>query len=251
MAGSPVSVNGRGVTVAQISAEMQYHPAKSRAEAEERATRSLVIRELLLQEAEKKGFFKDRCSVSDEQAMIEALLKEEITVPEPDLSSCERYYKNNRQRFVTSPLFQVSHILLPAGEGQKAEDILSLLRRDPSRFSDLAKEHSRCPSAKDGGRLGQIARGQTTPEFEAALFKMKKGEISGEPVATRYGYHIIQVHERADAREMSFDAAKDWIADYLRRQSWQRAVSQYISILAGKSDIKGFVLKAADTPLVQ
>ena len=247
----PVSVNGMDITSGQINAELQYHPAEKFSDARGMATRALVVRELLLQEAQNRGLFADRCSIKDEQAVIDELLKREISVPEPDQESCERYYKSNKKRFVTSPLYEVSHILFPKDAKRKADEVLEVLRENPDRFSVLAKEYSACSSGKDGGRLGQISRGQTTPEFETALFKMQKGETSREPVATRYGYHIIHVHERADSREIPFEAVQEWIADYLKQSVWQRAVSQYIGVLAGKADIKGFKLKAAETPLVQ
>jgi len=247
----PVSVNGMGITAGQISAEAQYHPAENLSDAKEMAMRALVVRELLLQEAQNKGIFEGRCGVKDEQAVIDELLKMEVKIPEPDKKSCERYYKSNKQRFVTSPLFQVSHILFPVDAKQKADEVLALLQKNPDRFSDLAKEYSACSSGKEGGRLGQISKGQTTPEFEAALFNMQKGEISHEPAATRYGYHIIRVHERAESKEMPFETVQEWIADYLKQSVWQRAVSQYIGVLAGKSDIKGFKLKSSDSPLVQ
>ena len=212
---------------------------------------ALVVRELLLQEAQNKGILKDRCSVKDEQAAIDELLKREVRVPEPDKESCERYYKSNKQRFVTSPLFQVSHILFPADAKQKAEEVMTLLKNNPDKFVALAKEYSSCSTAKEGGRLGQISKGQTTPEFEAALFKMQKGETSETLVITRYGCHIIHVHERAESQDLPFDAVQGWIADYLKQSVWQRALSQYISVLAGKAEITGFKLKAADSPLVQ
>lgn len=250
-AAPPISVNGMGITDSQINAEVQFHPASKLTDAQEMAMRALVVRELLLQEAQRKGIFEDRCSIKDEQTVIDELLKREVKVPEPDRESCERYYKSNKRRFVTSPLFQVSHILFPIDAKQKADEVLAILQNYPDRFSDLAKEYSSCSSAKEGGRLGQISKGQTTPEFETALFRMKKDETSRELVATRYGYHIIRVHERAESKEMPFEAVQEWIADYLRQSVWQRAVSQYIGVLAGKADIKGFKMKAADSPLVQ
>ena len=247
-----ITVNGRGITAQQINAEVQYHPAQSLAKAREMAMQALVVRELLLQEAHSKGFLKNRrCATEGEQAAIDALLKSAVKVPDPDQESCARYYKNNRRRFVTSPLFEASHILFSAQEREKAEEAASLLQKSPQRFAALAKEHSSCSSAKDGGRLGQISKGQTTPEFEEALFKMQKGEISKSPVATRYGYHIILVHEHAASEELPFDAVRQWIADYLRQSVWQRGLSQYIGLLAGKADIKGFKMKSPATPLVQ
>jgi peptidyl-prolyl cis-trans isomerase C len=247
-----ITVNGTGITAKQIGAEVQYHPAGSLSEAREMAMQALVVRELLLQEAQGKGLLKDRrCATEEEQAAIDALLEGEIKVPAPDRESCQRYYQNNRQRFVTSPLFEVSHILFPTAQKEKAEEVLSFLQKNPNSFESLAKEHSSCPSAKDGGRLGSVSKGQTTPEFESALFKMQKGETSRELAASKYGYHIIRVHERAEGRELPFDAVQQWVADYLKQSVWQRAVSQYIGILAGKAEIKGFKLKAAETPLVQ
>ena len=58
-------------------------------------------------------------------------------------------------------------------------------------FAQLAKEHSTCPSNRDGGNLGSFGRGQMVPEFEQALLKLKEGEISG-PVETQFGYHLIK-----------------------------------------------------------
>ncbi|MCE9507609.1 MAG: peptidylprolyl isomerase [Alphaproteobacteria bacterium] len=255
-----ITVNGAAITAKQIGAEVQYHPAGSLSEAREKAMQALVVRELLLQEAQNKGIFKDRCAVKDEQAAIDALLEDEVKVPEPDRESCERYYKNNRQRFVTSNLFDVSHILFAAppedeaarsSAKQKAAAVLSQMEGNPDCFPEMARQHSSCSSAKDGGRLGQISKGQTTPDFEAALFGMHKGETSREPVATRYGYHILRVHERAESKELPFEAVQQWIADYLKQSAWQRAVSQYIGLLAGKAEIKGFKLKSYETALVQ
>lgn len=64
------------------------------------------------------------------------------------------------------------------------------------RFSTLALLYSEDPgSAKKGGELGFHGRGEFAPEFEAAAFALKDGEIS-EVVETEYGFHIIQMIER-------------------------------------------------------
>lgn len=255
-----ISVNGITIPAARISAEIQYHPAKSFPEAQEKAIQALVVRELLLQEVRSQGLLKDHPTSDDENTAIETLLRNEVKVPDPDQETCERYYKSNKARFATPPLFEVSHILIAATLGdnvrrteakKKADEVLALLQKNPDSFEALAKQYSTCSSAKEGGHLGQVTKGQTTPVFEQALLKMKKGETSPEPVSTRYGYHIIRVHERAEAQEMPFEAVKDKIADYLKQSVLQRAISQYIGLLAGKADIKGCVLNGSETPLVQ
>jgi peptidyl-prolyl cis-trans isomerase C len=192
--------------------------------------------------------------------MIDRLLEREITVPEPGREECERYYKNNGKQFHTSPLFEVSHILYLAPPEddeackiakEKAMSALSRLAKEPSAFESIARAESACSSAKDGGRLGQISKGQTVPAFEAALFSMKEGDLSAEPLATEVGYHIIQVHKRVDGKLMPFDSVAGWIEDFLKQATWRRAFGQYIQILIGQAKISGFHMNGADTPLVQ
>lgn len=62
-------------------------------------------------------------------------------------------------------------------------------------FSTLAILYSQDGSAKDGGELGFVGRGDLVPEFEAAAFRLRKGEVS-EVVETKFGYHLIQLIER-------------------------------------------------------
>src|SRR5690606_33662397 len=99
----------------------------------------------------------------------------------------------NKKKFITSPLFDVAHILylappenanLRAVAKKKAKETIEALQKNPESFEDFARLHSACSSAKEGGRLGQISKGQTMPGFETALFTMKEGEISQEPVET-------------------------------------------------------------------
>ena len=255
-----VDVNGIKITPEQIGAEVQYHPAKTLPDAKYQAMQALVIRELLIQKAASLGFFAREEIAKNPDQIIDDLLASEISVPDPDEQTCRRYYENNKNRFYTSPLFEVSHILYLAPPEDddarakaktKAEGALVRIKTQPKLFESIAKEESGCSSAKDGGSLGQISKSQTLPAFESALMGMREGEISAEPVATEVGYHIIKVRERAEGKQLPFESVRDWVADFLKSQSWQRAFSQYVQILAGEAKISGFRLKQADTPLVQ
>jgi len=78
------------------------------------------------------------------------------------------------------------------------KEITELRRRvveDGESFSKLAEKSDDPGSAKQGGSLGWVKRGQMVPEFEAALFKLKNKEIS-PIVKTEFGYHVIQAVER-------------------------------------------------------
>ncbi len=81
-----------------------------------------------------------------------------------------------------------AHILVKTEN--EAKEILEDLKTGES-FSELAKEHSMCPSKRNGGDLGDFGRGQMVKEFEKAAFDLKKNETSG-PVKTEFGWHIIK-----------------------------------------------------------
>ena len=123
--------------------------------------------------------------------------------------------------------------------------MLAALGEDPGSFAALARTHSRCPSAAQGGNLGQITADQVTPEFAEALEEMAPGEISAEPVATRYGFHIIRLERRHDGRELPFDVVAERIADYLRDSVGHRAQAQYIARLVSAARIEGIALAGA------
>jgi peptidyl-prolyl cis-trans isomerase C len=110
---------------------------------------------------------------------------------------------------------------------------------------------SNCPSGQHGGNLGQIGRGDTVPEFEAALFRLGPTGLLAELVKTRYGFHIVSVDHRLPGRKLPFDAVRATIERRLRSAVEERALRQYVSILAGQAEVKGAMLNGASSPLVQ
>lgn len=63
-------------------------------------------------------------------------------------------------------------------------------------FGEMAKEHSACPSGKDGGNLGSFGPGQMVPEFDTVVFNEEVGAVHG-PVQTSFGYHLIEITSRS------------------------------------------------------
>jgi peptidyl-prolyl cis-trans isomerase C len=192
---------------------------------------------------------------TDEEALIRTVVEQEVTIPEPDQEACRRYYEQNRKVFRSPAIYEAAHILFAARRDdveafaraeEAASAALDVLKGNPESFADLAKVHSACPSAAQGGNLGQLTRGDTTPEFEAALMVLPVGAISSEPVATRYGLHIIRLKRRIDERQLPFELVADRIADYLRESVMRRATAQYIARLVSRANITGVTLYGAE-----
>ncbi len=261
--GRPVAVSVNGVAIGRdaIVREMQHHPATKPIAAWQQAARALVIRELLLQRAQQLGVTPEPISdndgrrETDDEAIMRTLVEREVKVPEPDDETCRRYYARNQSRFRSPDIFEASHILLAALPAEReayaqaraaAAGVLATLQDSPDCFASLARAYSRCPSAAQGGNLGQITTGQTTPEFEQALLALRPGELCAEPVATRYGFHVIRLDRKHEGQTLPYEAVAGRIADYLRESVRRRADAQYIARLVTAAQIEGIDLAGAD-----
>ena len=64
-------------------------------------------------------------------------------------------------------------------------------------FAQIARQHSKCPSGKRGGDLGEFSRGQMVPEFDKVVFSGELNKVHG-PVKTQFGYHLLEITKRID-----------------------------------------------------
>jgi peptidyl-prolyl cis-trans isomerase C len=86
------------------------------------------------------------------------------------------------------------HILVETEEACK--DLKTQIENGAD-FDALAKEHSKCPSGREGGMLGSFGRGQMVKEFDEVVFTAAVNEVQG-PVKTQFGYHLILITSRDD-----------------------------------------------------
>ncbi len=236
-----ISVNGVAVEIDGVSPEFA------------------ATRELLRQRAVGLGLIEGVAHDDDRVgAAIENLLAREVATPDPTEAECRRYYEQNPSAFTSGDIVHARHILfqvtprvnIPDVRG-RAEKTLAILLREPDRFAALATELSNCPSGQQGGNLGQISRGDMVPEFEKVLFRLGPTGILRELVKTRYGFHIVAVDQRIPGRTLPFEMVQERVAAYLRAAVEEKALRQYVSMLAGQADIEGVDLAASVSPLVQ
>ncbi|WP_374336527.1 peptidylprolyl isomerase [Leeia sp.] len=246
----PICVNQHELTDDDVAREIvnhQQHPNPTRA-----ATESLVIRHVLLDEAERLGLRQ-----ADDEASIDALLQSQVNLPTVDEDSCQRHYQQHPARFTVGERVEVSHILfqvtpgvsLPALRAQ-AETVLQQLQQTPERFDELAQRYSNCPSAAVGGQLGQLGRGECVPEFERVVFNMSPGLLP-QLLESRHGLHIVWLARRINGHLLPYAHVADQIKVTL--QAWNQDIAwrQYVHLLVGKARISGIELTMSDSPLVQ
>lgn len=241
-------VDDTAISEADIAREMQHHRAMRPEQSRADAARALVVRELLRREARRLGLQAPAGgTVSDEEALIQQLLEQGVEDRVPDEDACRRYFEQNPERFRAPDRVHVRHILLAApaddvagrlAARSEAERLLAHLKDHPHLFADFALRHSRCPSASDGGDLGWLQRGQTTPEFDRQVFRLREG-LAGFPVESRWGYHVVRVEACAPGQPQAFEVVHRQIRDYLELQVRQREIQAYLLQLQERYPVRG------------
>lgn len=179
-----------------------------------------------------------------------------VQITQDDLRS---YYDQHRDEYRIPDQVKVSHILiktpLPGPDGkvdekgvaeaqQRAENLLKQLKGG-ANFEDLARKYSEdSGSAKQGGSLGWIGRGQTVPEFEKVAYSLPKGQMSGV-VKSSYGFHIIRVDDKQEAHMKSLDEVKDTIEPILKHQKGQQIAQKKAEDLLKQARTQGLDAAAA------
>lgn len=179
--------------------------------------------------------FRSQESADVEYLVLDAAtLAKNIELPEQDVQT---YYEQNLQRLVGQEQRRASHILINAAQDDpeadrakardKAQALLADLRRDPSQFADLAKQHSDDPgSASNGGDLDFFAKGAMVKAFEDAAFALQKGEIS-PVVVSDFGFHIIQLTDIKTPVAPSLESMREQLESDLRDQQSKRQFAEY------------------------
>jgi len=232
--------------------------------------RQRAYAELLRQTAIQKGLLDagdlpgtDGVASEAASAAIEALLEQELVVPEPSEEACRRYHAANQATYTTGERVHVRHILFAVTPGvdinalrKQAEGTLLNVRcfdgkNADDAFAKAASTLSNCPSGAEGGQLGWLTTTDCAPEFAKELFGHAEVGVLPRLVHSRFGLHVVEVMAREAGVAQPFEAVHGAVRMTLKQQTFVTAMRQYLSLLAGEASIEGLDLDAADNPLVQ
>lgn len=204
-------VNGKAVPKSRVDAlvsQVTKQGQPKTPELEQQVRDEVVLREMFMQEAEKRRLqttpeYKAQMELARQQILIRELFEDyRRKNPVTDAEIQAEYDKFKAQSSGTE--YHARHILV-----EKEDEAKGLIKQlnGGAKFEDLAKKNSKDPgSAEKGGDLDFAKATDYVPEFSQAMTKLKKGEMTQEPVKSQFGYHIIKLE---NTREATFPPLAD------------------------------------------
>ena len=244
-------INGEVVTQSQLNDLYDSLPFQMRQQYERAGGKAAFLdnytrKRLLLQEAMKSGFdkrpeVKEAIDAARESALFDRYVKEVVSQQIVTDDMVRKYYDDHHDEFNEPEQVKAYHIIVmyngtgpkPKTKEEAQAEIQKIAKdlRDRasgwtniapaqqahamlSAFNDAAKQYSEDGTASHGGDLGWFERGKMDKTFEDVAFGLKPGTMS-DPFETRFGYHIVFVESRKDARVTPYEEAKRSIRDKL------------------------------------
>ncbi|MBT3038190.1 MAG: nitrogen fixation protein NifM [Candidatus Thiodiazotropha sp. (ex Codakia orbicularis)] len=211
----------------------------------------LSIEEVASRYAGRDEFLQDlEANDLDEESLRQALYRElmfdsvlqMVAANSPDVSDIDvnLFYAMHHERFELPEQRQGRHILItvnpnfPENTAETARErmaqILEKLAGRTNRFPEFAKRYSECPSAMEGGKLGEVKRGQLYPELDAMLFSMQENEIS-PVIASEMGYHILLCEMIQPAKRVPISKVKTKIREILEQRQRRNCQKAWLTSL--------------------
>lgn len=174
------------------------------------------------------------------EAILEKVASRSAKVSDVDV---DLYYQFHADEFMRPEIRRARHILVTINDDlagnerpaarQRIDEIATRLAKDPKRFEEQALKHSECPTAMNGGLLGDVVRGKLYPELEAALFALAEMEI-GAVIESEIGFHILRCDEVRPAGPVPLAQVQDKVRAMLETRRRRICQNAWLKSLTGK-----------------
>ena len=218
------TVDGVNITEAEVDAFIANLPREQQMYAANPDFREQCFNEVLALHLYAKMGKEEKLDETEEFArymesakkdiLSQLAMRKVLTAVEVTEEECREYYNDHKSRFQRDASVSAKHILV-----KEEEECLAILEAitEGKSFEDMAREHSTCPSSSKGGDLGTFGKGMMVPEFEQAAFEAEIGAVVG-PVKTQFGYHLIKVEERTEAKIAEFEMVESQVRKIVTQQ---------------------------------
>lgn len=231
-------VNGKPIPKARADAvitEQVNQGGQDNEELRKQVREELVRREVLAQEAAKKGIDKKpevqaQIDVARQGLIIRAYLQDYLKTHPVSEEALKKEYETIKAGMGDQE-YHARHILVDSEE--KAKELIARLEKG-EKFEELAKESSD-PGSKDrGGDLGWSTGRNFVQPFAEALTKLEKGKFTTTPVKTDFGYHVILMEDLRPVKHPSLDEVKP----QLQQRMQQQMVEKHVLDLRAKAKVQ-------------
>jgi peptidyl-prolyl cis-trans isomerase C len=230
-AAETAKVNGVTIPQSRIDAMVKGATAQGQPDSPELRNRvrdELITREVLMQEAAKKGIDKSaevtaQLEIQRQSIIINAFLADYVRA-NPVTEDAMRKEYESAKILAGGKEYKARHILVK--DETEAKNIVATLKKGGS-FEKIAAEKSEDTGSKNrGGDLDWGAPARYVKPFGDALTKLKKGQITDPPVQTQFGWHIIRLDDERATKIPPFEEIKNNIQQQMQQQTVQKAIAE-------------------------
>ena len=207
----------------------------------ERLVEKALFTELAKQEGvDKKPEFIRNMAKIKEELLVNMWMKMQMDNAIVSDSEAKEFYDKNAKKFMQKASVHARHILVK--EEKEAQAIIDTLvplkdKALQEKFIELAKTKSTGPSGPKGGDLGSFSKGQMVPEFSKVVWALNIGEVTTKPVKTQFGYHVIYLESKAEAKPTPYKQVKDKIITSLKQKQFTTKITEIAKELKSKAKI--------------
>lgn len=248
------TVNGNPITEKDLEPLKQANPSLDFDKLPE-IEREMILNELITQKlildaakAEKLDSTKEYTSTLEafkKDLLLRAWQQKQmqsVQMPNINEEQIQQIYQQNKDNFIDQE-GKARHILVSTEDEAKAiiSELNKVKGRVEPKFIDLANQKTIDPASKqqqNGGDLGTFHRFAMMPEFSKAAFDLKPGTYTKTPVKTQFGYHVIYLESKTEPKAISYDQAKQMIAQNMQMEAVRQAIGSKVQELRQKANIQ-------------
>lgn len=248
------TVNGSPITEKDLEPLKQVNPSldfdKLPETEREMILNELITQKLILDAAKAEKLDNTKEYTSTLEAFKKDLLlrtwqqkqMQSVQMPNINEEQIQQIYQQNKDNFIDQE-GKARHILVSTEDEAKAiiSELNKVKGRVEPKFIDLANQKTIDPASKqqqNGGDLGTFHRFAMVPEFSKAVFDLKPGTYTKTPVKTQFGYHVIYLESKTEPKAISYDQAKQMIAQNMQMEAVRQAIGSKVQELRQKANIQ-------------
>ena len=201
----------------------------------------------LEEQLRREGMTMDDLRRSIGRSMLRRYVLQREIEPKVAVSEEDSYaeYQARKAEYTKPETVTLEEILVLGDDAEVKAQALVGRARGGEDFAALARAYSQAPSAKNGGELGRLARGEMNPELEKSTFALAKGAVS-DPIPQGEGYRILKVADKSELSVVPYDEAKKEIRQKLGEQRIQTEYEAYLNTLRQKAIVD---IRVREVPL--